>query len=48
MNLGRILDMFGIHFSIGVSGEDEVGIKTPFGLTAHAAAPGEPGSSPDL
>lgn len=47
MNLGRILDMFGIHFSIGVSGEDEVGIKTSFGLTAHAAAPGEPGSSPD-
>lgn len=43
-NIGRILQILGIEFS----GEDgQVRFKTSNTLTVYAAAPGEPGSSPD-
>lgn len=49
INLGRILDMFGIeaHFDFENENENEVSVETPLSLTARAAAPGEPGSSED-
>lgn len=43
-NLGRMLQMVGIELFVE---DDRVSFRTPATLAAHAAAPGQPGSSPD-
>ena len=43
-NIGRMLQILGIEL---FSEDGQVSLRTPITLTAYAAAPGEPGSSPD-
>lgn len=44
-NVGRVLQLIGIDLS---KKDGMVSIKTPMSATVYAAAPGEPGSSPDV
>lgn len=43
-NVGRLLQLLGIQM---IEEDGEVSLRSPLVLTARAAAPGEPGSSPD-